>query len=63
MVIQRKGKAIKFEMIQKALETVTDTRAAFAAIERFNLSNTEENHIIGKWKMEQQILACHRITV
>jgi hypothetical protein len=35
MVIQRKGKAIKFEMIQKALETVIDTRAAFAAIERF----------------------------
>ena len=51
MVIQRKGKAIKFEMIQKAFETVTDTRVAFAAIERFNLSNTEENQIIEKWKM------------
>ncbi len=62
MVIQRKGKAIKFELIQKALETVTDVREAFAAIERFNLSNTEENNLISKWKMEQQILACHGIT-
>ena len=62
MVIQRKGKAIKFEMIQKTFETVTDTRVAFAAIERFNLSNTEENQIIEKWKMKQHILACHGIT-
>ena len=62
MVIQRKGKAIKFEMIQKALETTTDIREAFAAIERFNLSNTEENQIIGKWKIQRQILACHGIT-
>jgi hypothetical protein len=62
MVIQRKGKAIKFELIQKALETITDVKEVFAAIERFNLSNNEENQIIGKWKMEKQILACHGIT-
>jgi hypothetical protein len=62
MVIQRKGKAIKFEMIMKALETTNDVREAFTAIERFNLSNIEENQIIGKWKMEKQILACHGIT-
>jgi len=59
MVIQRKGKAIKFKLIQKALETITDVREAFAAIERFNLSNTEENNLISKWKIERQILACH----
>ena len=62
MVIQRKGKAVKFEMIQKALETITDVKEAFAAIERFNLSNTEENNLISKWKIERQILACHGIT-
>jgi len=62
MVIQRKGKAIKFEMIMKALETITDISEAFAAIERFNLSNTEENSIISNWKIGRQILVCHGIT-
>jgi hypothetical protein len=61
MVIQRKGKAVKFEKIQKALRGITDVREAFRAIERFNLSNIEENDIIGKWKIEQQILRCHGI--
>jgi len=62
MVIQRKGKAVKFEMIQNALATITDVREAFVVIEKFNLSNTEENNLISKWKIERQILACHGIT-
>lgn len=61
MVVQRKGKAVKFEQIQKALEHITDAREAYLALERFNLSNAEENQIISKWKIQIQILACHGV--
>lgn len=61
MVIQRKGRASKWDNIQKALKNVTDASEAFLALERFNLSNEEENKIVKSWKIERQILACHGV--
>ena len=60
-MIQRKGIPVKFLKIEAALDKVTDIREAYAAIERFNLSNVEEAALISKWKIQQSIYRCHGI--
>ena len=57
MVVMRKGMRVKFVKIQKSLKGIVKVEDAFLALEKFGLSNKEENEIVNNWKIEQQIMA------
>lgn len=61
LVIQRKGRATKWDKIQKTLKTANpkDIHEVYTILERFRLDSEEECEIAQTWQREQQILKTH----
>jgi hypothetical protein len=60
-MIQRKGRAAKWQKIQKALERATTISEAYLILEPFNLTNEEACRIAQQWQIGRQILARHGV--
>lgn len=58
-MIQRKGRASKFQKIQTALEKAKSMSDVYRILDegKFNLSNEEERQIARKWQILQEMLA------
>lgn len=60
-MIQRKGRATKFERIQKTLKNLNPKtiQEVYQILEQFRLTSAEDREIAGMWQREQNILKVH----
>lgn len=61
LVIQRKGKATKWDKIQKTIKNANPKtiQEVYTILEQFRLTSAEDREIARMWANEQQILKSH----
>lgn len=60
MVIQRKGRATKWDKIQNAIKNAKNIQDCYIILEQFRLTSAEERQIAQTWQREQEMLFIHQ---